>query len=1026
MNINYPKKAALRLSSIEEQTQKINAAALDIVDKANAEFSGTRTITKKAALTVISRSLAKNESEAFSIRKHKALTELSHYIALAQSNRALTASVENTDLLPIAHPRSTRDNDMTLASLMNHRARWITDDPEIQDDKARTLLASALTSHPASVEYEYAITHLSTMPQGMVPQYALLAALGDGNSSAARRARAMVQRRDRKGRFAEMGGGLRALIKRASNGLVQSLTGIAVSQGIDGDTFDMELPNGKLVRVPATSAEAIKAILPSTQTKDGYSKTPAKVSIGDPVISEADLEVVDAPDGFKLDETWSPSEDDVDYYGTKIDLGKKFTDDAYDVVKFDIANASAKDKFEAAQQKEAEGQNIVTVGKGKNNWVDETKPVYFVSRRDGKDKTFAAVQSWADVQDFITQDEPKYDKGEGVDPSKTESKAEVLAKLKSGLEKVADKKAKENKKVSKPKAKDGGPKGPDGPNGGLLKAGEYIPTPIDLDYWEGDVYPANPDATKKEIKKYTKDLKSFEKNGKLFPLDPRRNHLVLEDGTVINAENGRVLRDASGNTIPSSEYDVPESTKSTKPVAIIPGKQEDFDYPEGSYKLKKGVEYTPEGPIDGQVSSDYTDDPAELAQKFETDELVEALNQSVTGTKKSPATGFGGLPFEAGDEIVPAEALYNALKEQGEDADSILGDIYSTGKQAEISEPTPEVSDEVKDALGDEDVLDAPMPEGDGDVTELPPLLEGLSEDEKATYAETGEYTKYLPKNVTNEAPSGYTELNEDPFNNSEAILPEDAPEGFSFNPVDIANSYNKEDLKGELRRALEPGNEMPGYAVISQETPEGEDYVGYIPGEAIRDALQLQGEDTNALINEIYAEGADNEPTSQEIQDALEGEAPETTQGTPTKQEAPAESTEQAPSNEAGPEATTVNTGQPTGPAKLKAKVSELKAGDVTTNDSFTIENIYSDADSESAKPGSVWVEGYYPGHATQKTKLWYPDTEIEVYRNVDAPQKGDLPELSKPFAKDYDPEKKAYMDEALGIFVPKNAAAR
>jgi len=1009
VSTNYPKKPALRLSSIEEQTQKINAAALELVEKANAEFSGTRVVTKKAALTVIARSLAKNESDAFSVRKHKALTELSHYITLAQSDRALTASVENTDLLPIAHPRSTREHDLTLASLMQHRARWITDDPEIKDDNARVLLASALTAHPASVEYEYAITHLSTMPQGMVPQYALLAALGDGNSSAARRARAMLQRRDRKGRFAEMGGGLRALIKRAASGLVQSLTGTAVSQGIDGDTFDMELPDGKLVRVPASSAEAIKAILPSMQTKDGYSKTPAKVSIGDPVINEADLEVVDAPDGFKLDETWSPSQGDVDYYGTKIDLGKKYTDDAYDVIKFETPNVAAKNKFEAEQQKEAEGNNVVTLGKGKDGWLDPNKPVYFVSRRDGKEKNFAATQSWADVQDMITQDEPKYEKGEPADPSSAGKTPKAPTKT-----------------VSTPKS--GGPDGTDGGDEGPLKAGDYVPTPIDLDKYDGDIIPGDPKAKKSEVKQYTKKLKDFEKNGGLFPLDPRKDHLVLKDGTIINPENGRVLRDAKGMAIPASEYDAPSGTKSTsaKPKAIIPAKQEDFDYPEGSYKLQQGVEYTPEGPIDGQVSPDYTDDPAELAQKYETDELTEALKQSVSGTKKEPATGYGSLPFEAGDEIVPAEAIYNALKEQGEDADAILGDIYSGGKQAEIAESTPEVSDEIKDALGGEDVEDAPLPDGEEDPTTLPPLLEGLSEDEKANYAETGDYTKYLPKNSTDEAPSGYTELNEDPFNNSEAVLPEDAPDGFSFNPVDIANSYTKEDLKGELRRALEPGNEMPGYGLISQETPEGEDYVGYVPGEAIRDALQLQGEDTNALINEIYAEGADNEPTSQEIQDALEGEAPETTQGTPTEQEAPAETPQQVATDEAGPEATTVNTGEPTGPARLKAKVSELKAGDVTTNDFFTIENIYSDADSESAKPGSVWVEGYYPGHATQKTKLWYPDTEIEVYRNVDAPQKGDLPELSKPFAKDYDPQKKVYKDEALGIFVPKDAAAR
>jgi DNA polymerase III epsilon subunit-like protein/ADP-ribose pyrophosphatase YjhB (NUDIX family) len=894
VSTNYPKKPALRLSSIEEQTQKINAAALELVGRANAEFSGTRTVTKKAALTVVSRSLAKNESDAFSIRKHKALTELSHYITLAQSNKALTASVENTDLLPIAHPRSTRDNDLTLASLLQYRARWINDDPDIKDEAVKELLLSAFTSHPASVEYEYALTRLSSMPQGMVPQYALVAALGDGNSTLARRMRALKQRRDRKGRFAEMGGGLRALIKRAANGLVQSLTGTAVSQSIDGEYFDMELPDGRLVRVPTGSAEGVKAILPSMRTKDGYSKTPAKVSIGDPVVNESDLEVIDAPSGFQLDETWSPSADDVDYYGTKIDLGKKYTDDAYDVIKFDSPNASAKDKFEAAQQKEAEGQNIVTEGLGKDGWLDPNKPVYFVSRRDGKEKTFAAVQTWADVQDYISQDEPKYENNEGVDPSKAQTakakaaeKKALLKKVKSGIEQVADKKAKEE-----------------------------------------------------------------------------------------------------------------------KPKAEISDDKKDFDYPEGFYKIKKGEEYTPEGPIDGQVSPDYSDDPAEIAQKFETDDIVKALEKGVSGTKKQPATGFGVLPFEAGDEIVPAEALYNALKEKGEDADAILANIYSGGKKPDTAEVTPEVSDEVKDAIDKGDIEGTSNPEGDGDPATLPPLLEGLSEDEKAAYAESGDYTKYLPKNATNEAPAGYTELNEDPFNNAESVIPEDAPEGFTFDPVEVAKSYKQEGLlEKELRRSLEPGNEMPGYGIISQETPEGEDYIGYIPGEAIRDALQLQGVDTNALINKIYAEGAENEPTPQETQDALEGETPETTQGTPTEQEAPTESSKPIATNEAGPEATTVNTGEPTGPAKLRAKVTELKAGDVTTRDFFTITKV--EPGFQKKRNGQIvpasQITGYYPGGAEQSSKLWADDVSISVYRNVEAPTQGDLPELNQPEMSNY-----------------------
>jgi DNA polymerase III epsilon subunit-like protein len=960
-------KRTVKVLSFDEQNDRIYSAAYEMLSEANRDFAGTRRITKRACNSVVARSIKKNADQSYTIRRLRALKELGHYIQLAQHNKIFASRPENTDLLPIAHPRSTRSHELTTAELMKHRARWITDDPHITDDTARSVLASALVAHPASAEYEYSIARLQGLPQGTIPQYALLAALGDGNSSAARRARAMKQRRDRKGRFAEMGGGLRAFVKRAS-GVIQSLTGKAVSQGIEGDTFDMELPDGKLIRVPTSSVEGVKAVLKSQQGPDGFSKTPAKTSSKDPILDEANLEVIDAPSGFTKDETWAPTDQDLEYYGTKIDLGTKYTDDAYDVIKFDSPNAAAKDKFEAAQQRESEGQNVVTEGLGKNGSLDPNLPVYMVTRRGESDgKPFAAVQSWADVQDYISQDEPKFEKGELPDPSKM---------LNDGADAQA------------PAAKEEKPQ-------------------------EGDLIPAIPNLTKAQKRQYKQDMKNYEKNGGLMPLDPSKSHIVMPDGSVIDAETGEVERPA----LPTG--------KAVPPTPAV----EDSEVPQGAYKMDPEP-YTPKGAGPDVESKDYTDDPAELAQKFDEEELTSALEDSLENN------GSAQLPFEAGDESVPAESVRDALGEMGKDIGAAVKKAYSKIKAkfaGKKESETPEVSDEVKAELG-KDLPEAPTAEG-SDPAALPALLDGLGDAEKEEYTKTGDYAKHLPKNETTDAPEGYTELNPDPFNNDEALLPEDAPDGFTFNPVDIANDYSTEDLKAELRRAIEPGNEMPGYGILGQKTEEGEDYVGNVPGEAIRDALQLQGEDTNKLIDDIYKEGAE-QPSAQEIADAVEGE---------NAKEEPAQPAESPAQDAQGPDADQPkaglpsdseaggvqgiqeagNVGEPTGPAKLSTKAGELKAGDVTA-DKFTVEKVYSDEESEAIKPGSVWVEGYYPGHATQKTKLWNKDTEIDVYRNVDAPVKGDLPALSKPKPKEYDPEGKIYKDKELGLFVPKDAEAR
>ena len=979
-----PIKRAKNLSTIEEQTQKIKDAALALVKDANSEFTGTRIVTHKAAVTIVERSIAKNESEPFSVRKHRALTELSQYITLAQHNRVLNGKPEHTDLLPVAHPLSTRAHDMTTANLMRSRARWVTDDPTITDATVRTLLASALTAHPSSSEYEYSVARLESFPEGQIPQYALLAALGDGNSSLARRARAMRQRRDRKGRFAEMGGGLRALIRRI-NGMIQNLNGRAVSQGIEGDTFDFETPDGKLYRVPAGNVEAVKAIIPSQQSKDGYGKGPAKASAKDPVLNEAELQEVEAPEGFRRDDAWSPKKEDRDYYGENVDLGVKYTDDAYDVVKMEN-NQAAKDKFEMADQREREGQNVVAQGDGPNGELDPNKPVYLVNRRGQEDdRPFAVVQSWAEVQDFIGQDEPRFEKNENPSPDRM-----------GGGDDGGDEPP-TTPKAELPEGEEGGDKFPKGTQ----------------------IIPGTDKPSRSEMREYRKQLKDFRKNGGLLPLDPRNNWALLPDGSVVDADSGELLRNDKREVfLPDAEPGLMDKIKARLA-------------PQGAYEVDRD-EYKPEGPIDGQESPDFTDDPAELAQKFDQEELQESLKDAVEGTPEQPAPGFGQLPFEQGDEIVPAEALYNALKEQGVDIDKFLNDIYEQmgGKKKEAPAENADV---------------APAPIAQAPTREMPPLIEGMTPEEQRDFLDNGDYKKYLPENQEQDVPEGYVALDNEPFNEDLVEVPADAPEGFSNNPVDIALGYDKEELKGELRRAVEPANNMPGHGILAQETPEGEAYQASVPGEAIRDALQLQGEDTNALLNDIYAEGIDNEPSNQEIADALEGE---------NVQEEPAEAPKQAPQDAQGPDAAEPKAGLPADsapqgdegraevaegvdrlgsqeadlvmgePRREMVRAADLQPGDIAVRDNefFVIDEVPAPAElsergQNDKKRNRIAVKGHYPGHQVQE-RNWFANGEIEVIRGVAAPEKGDAPALDKPELADYGKMKK--FEDGWGLADP------
>ena len=423
MSDNIPVSPLNYHGSFEDENNQIIDAALEFAHDANQGYTGTRVATDGVVLDVARRTLRELDNHPFSVRKHLTLTDVSHFIVLLQKDKAVTASVQHTDLLPVAHPRSSAEHELSNQDLFAAKARWIADDPSIKDEETRAMVASMLTAPEGSAEREYYATRLENSPQGAIPVRALIAAFTGGLG--ANKGYWMRQRRDRKGRFAFEGGGLSVLVK-GSTGAVRRLTGRTVGPGVGekNDYFDMEVSPGSLVRVPASATESSKAYLPSPNAPDGYSPQKARVQAGDPVIDEKDLIRPDAPSGFNkvADGADVDSPEEKEYYGEDADFGTVYEDENYTVRQFDSGSSPvARDNFNLAQEAEqscgltaaGEGDNcpIKTSGAGENGSFDPEKPVLFVSRTDDASNPdiFAASQSWADTLDYIRQDEPRYE-----------------------------------------------------------------------------------------------------------------------------------------------------------------------------------------------------------------------------------------------------------------------------------------------------------------------------------------------------------------------------------------------------------------------------------------------------------------------------------------------------------------------------------------------------------------------------------------------------------------------------------------
>lgn len=912
--ISYAITPEGRRSNAIKQAIDLRDKVLSIVENSNFSSSTARKITKKAAFSVIMRSLEETKGLPLSLREHLAIKELNKYISLAKHNKSDFFYATNTDLLPISHPRSTREHSMTASALRIARSRWFAADPRITDEKAKAVLASAFESIPGSVEHLYYTSILLSLPQGMIPGEALIAA-SDGNSFESRSARARRQRRDRKGRFAYEGGGIRALIRRL-NGDIFSLSGRVVANAKNSRDVEVEFPNGKIAKVNPTKGEYIKAVLP---TPDGYSPEPIIPSVTDEVIDEKDLVFVDAPNGWEKDENYKDFGDKVERY---VDSNKEFVvfvskqDDGtkeYQILNYKNAEpidvvktwADVQDRLEGKEDQilnpkanlpfrqglipaeDRPGPNayerLMAEKKDKENAIENRKAELKKNADDRVDALDRTVPEEWDIEEknnalmLRRATEPAdleniYKQDNFV--ARVVEQGEILVKDKNNL--LEDKVYQNWAYVDKDKD---------------ARATEYAQKAREEIKKFAPAYGYKEEDLNKIDSMSADEIASFFLDERLQPegfadaLDDYMNSAMVDLPSQKQeakwksfGEKLKIINDAGD--FPSNDNkkkaDLPKQPDA--PVKVKDGFE--FNYPAGAYKIRPESEYDIQGRVD-EESTDFTDDPIELAQKQDERDILAALEQAVSpGEDGENALGVGALPFNKGDEFVPAEALFFALEEAGVDAPMELAKIYDKKlgnnnnekalidfrKKAEtVSGNIPELAESFKKVTEQNPDLEPPTQEPKFDAKEmdlipLPPLLEGLSKKELDEFNETKNHIPYLPKNEEIEMPEGYNPLSPEPFAAWKEVTAENPdpvlPEGFSDNPVFLAQEISTNDLLKELRRSVEPGNEVPGAAVIALPTDDGEDFVANVPGEAVRDALQLKGIDTNAELKNIAEEG--------------------------------------------------------------------------------------------------------------------------------------------------------------------------
>jgi hypothetical protein len=792
--------AVVPRSKFRGAKKTLRQSVLELASTENKKVTAERRVSTQSVLAVAERSLSKTAHLDDKTRKFIAYKEVSSFINLAQTGELPSGSkVSCFDLLPIGHPSSTSRNVMTASALRHARSRWIAADPRI-DDEAREIVAAAYMYEKDSVEYAHAIASLQVLIAGGVPREMYLTALtaafsfGDGNSSAARSARANLQWRDRLGRWIEMGRGIGFKINIGGNSVPINgkFIGVDGKRGLVQVKGDANLEDG-IYPVESSNAQEYKALLPDSVVGKLKGKLSSILEKRAQIFSKEDMIKMrmDAPAGWKKNEDGSFGSDDdyiveeadgkltlfrkdkngdkgsqvgepVDDWAQIQDLANADEED-YDKFKrimsspsnkdvlpgsevdpYDNLNPSAKAFLkEDAAKKAAKKAEQEEIARKQNEAIDKFEEML----EQGKDIAGRDIpEGWEfGVSKFRADGIPDINQFQKLVPSadgknqvdiiaQIDDKGKILfghraqwfnkdgnfegydtweeaeAQIPRIVEWVGDSKSLQHN--------------PDDP---WLKETFPIPRPGDETIANLPETPQNSTPTlDQNVDRAIEELNKHEEEGTTESRAMAIGEVqsLLQEGKELLAKGNEAYAldrfITAANIIEGEDYptdgvfpggehaaeaaEILDAiiTELEGPVIVrdLPKKEEPvaskFTPSKNAWKLQSPDKFEPEGRVDDEQSPDFSDDPEVLANKFGEDALVDAFIQAIVGKKdyaldlledtpknqpEKPIVGLGvgALDFKGGEEWIPAEAIYLALKKQGYDADLLLAQLYDTG-----------------------------------------------------------------------------------------------------------------------------------------------------------------------------------------------------------------------------------------------------------------------------------------------------------------------------------------------------------
>jgi hypothetical protein len=830
---------------------------LSLVNEANANALQERQITPRSALIVMERALADLSTLSDESRDFGVLREVSVFISSAQKTFSASTTT-HTDLLPQGNPLSALNASLTPEEYRSKYSQWLAADIEVSAN-ARPLVAAAFSAQPGSLEREHAFMRLNVTKEN-VPGYfkidpaPIVAAFSEGNSSSARRARVALQWRDKKGRWVEMGRGANFRYRMAGGG-VGSASGVYVGTSIP-KAGENPRPAGLIqVSGDANLPDGIYAVQP--QNVETYSAR---------IPTEA-LEKAGVTPGATPDQSMVGIPSQVDLMSTRRDAPTGWT-------KQDENTFTSDDNYTAK--------------------VTDGEYTLFRQNEDGSlgDKVGEAA-NWADINDLANGDQASYDEVKGQGTGAGAADEQVIARIENRT------KYNEEFDLLEELIKSGvDAKGNEVPAGweGVVKqgampeverraiGGNRVFGEEGLPYIEYKRAIANDYNGPVEVSAmYMLDGK-FYANGKEYDSWDAAEADIPNWIAQEEENRGRSLEPiASLDETPDEEPPAPPSGGTpVKPISpsdpSAPGLFSEFEVPNGAFKFNT-ADYDVQGRVD-ERSTDFTDDPERLATKFTVQDLISAFSEAVIGNSSDAAvaeilnvnvgdddeldapsevdvdteipqvnlgrpSGAGQLEFNAGAEFVPAESLFNALWHAGVDPNRVLANVYDsvTGDNKNLAKlieaqggtPSPEEAKLVDDITAEIRQIKDATPDGEPSIA---------NQKDTPSVDLPGSLTENLPIDFENPDyyipdPSAYIP--------SQPTVDEN---GYTDNPKDLATDYETSDLIMQMLEGITDGS---GAALLNFG-----DITTEVPVEAIRDALQFQGVNTNDILVDLKRESND------------------------------------------------------------------------------------------------------------------------------------------------------------------------